>query len=488
MAESTKDKGSDDGPPKVKDDTPPKKRWWHDRSKLIAALGVVIVIAGFGIAIAYNELKRPADVQNEDVPFKKEPPPKPVVKTTNWTMFGFDRQRTRYLPAKGVKPPFKRIWKYGANPLLEFPPIFVRSKELCIRIGKGKKRRTKGCNGRLFFVDNNGRTFSLDANTGKILWKREIATKNATSPAYSKGRLFITNLEPGQVISLDARTGKTLWKRPLPGRSESSPMVIGNTVYFGCECGNLYAVSAKTGKTKWATPLGGEIKAAPAWNDGILFVGDYSGTMSAVRASNGEIKWQSDGLGTSFGQAGAFYATPAVAFGRVYSGNNDSRVYSFDEETGEIAWTYSTGNYVYSGTAVAETKNTGPTVYVGSIDESIYAINAETGDLRWQESAGGPVIGSLSIIGNTVYVATFEPTTVTGFKLKSGKKNFSYPTGAYMPAISDGRRLYLIGYSSIHALDPIKKGEKGRKGQNPPKGKNAPKKQPKKGSPSPAGG
>ncbi len=418
-----------------------RKRWWHDRRKLAAVIVAVLLIGGAGVAIAYNKLKRPDDVHNADVPFKPPPkPPKPVVKTTNWPMFGFDRARTRNLPAKGIKPPYRKVWKYGDGPLIEFPPIVVDHS--------------------LYFVDNNGFAIALDSKTGKIEWKRRIARLNAASFAYSKGRLFITNLEPGQVLALNPKNGKTIWKKSLPGRSESSPLVVGNTVYFGCENGQLFAVSARNGNTRWATTLSGAIKAAPAYDKGILFVGDYGGVMSAVHASNGKIKWQSDSLGGDLGSVGAFYATPAVAFGRVYSGNNDSRVYSFDEKTGELAWSYSTGSYVYSGTAVAATKHTGPTVYVGSIDQSVYAINAKTGSLRWQESAGGPVIGSLSIIGNIVYVATFEGTTITGFDLKTGKRVFRYPTGAYFPAISDGKRLYIVGYSSIHALEPVKKGAK----------------------------
>jgi outer membrane protein assembly factor BamB len=424
-------------------------RWWHDRRKLAAAIAAAVVVIGVGAAIAYNALKRPDDVdRGEEVVFKEEQP-KPVVRTTNWTMFGYDRQRTRFLPSEKVKPPFARRWKYGDRPLLEFPPIFVRAKKLC-------DRRTKlGCTGRLFFVNNNGRAFSLDANSGKIIWQREVAELNATSPAYARGRLFITNLAPGQALSLDAKTGKTIWKRSLPGRSESSPIVVGNKVFFGCENGELFALNAKTGKTQWSTPTGGEVKAAPAYENGILYVGNYGGIMSAIKASNGKVKWQTSALGPGLGVAGRFYATPAVAFGRVYSGNNDSRVYSFDAQTGELAWTYSTGSYVYSGTAVANTKDTKPTVYVGSIDGNIYALNAKTGDARWVESAQGPVIGSLSIVGDTVYVATFEGTTTTGRRLRDGKKVFEYPTGAYMPVISDGRRIYLTGYSSIHALDPV---------------------------------
>jgi outer membrane protein assembly factor BamB len=416
-----------------------KPRWWKDRRKLAAALAGAALVIGGGIVLAYELLKRPEDVSNPDVPFVQEKPPKPVVKTTNWPMFGYDRARTRWLRANRVKPPFKRIWKYGDKPLLEFPPIFV--------------------GGRLYFVNNNGFAYSLDADTGKILWERRIATKNASSPAYARGRLFIVNLEPGQVLALDPKTGKTIWKRSLPGRSESSPLVIGRKVIFGCENGQLFALNTRNGKTKWTAELNGAVKAAPAYRNGILFVGDYGGTMSAVRARNGEIKWQSDALGPGFGRAGPFYATPAIGYGRVFSGNNDSRVYSFDQDTGELAWTYSTGSYVYSGTAIADTQAAPPTVYVGSIDGNIYALDAKSGEPRWTHSAGGPVIGSLSIIGNIVYVATFEGTTTRGFKLASGRKVFSFHTGAYMPVISDGRRLYLTGYSSISALVPVRKGK-----------------------------
>jgi hypothetical protein len=67
----------------------------------------------------------------------------------------------------------------------------------------------------------------------------------------------------------------------------------------------------------------------------------------------------------------------------------------------------------------------------------------------------GRVIGSLSVIGRTVYAATFDDTTTHGISARTGKETFRYHTGAYMPAVSDGKNLYLVGYSSIHALQPL---------------------------------
>jgi outer membrane protein assembly factor BamB len=415
----------------------PRKLWKEHRRVAIGLIAAAILIVA-GIVVAYEALKRPADVHNPKATFtppKPPPPPPKEAKTVNWPIFGFNPARTRYLPARGIGPPFRKVWRFTQRPLLEFPPIYV--------------------GGKLYAVNNNANAFALDAETGKVLWERRIGKLNASSPAYSKHRLYIVNLEPGHIVKLDARTGRVIWKRSLPGRAESSPLVIDDTVYFGCEDGNLYAIGTVTGKVRWATQLGGPIKSAPAYYGGRLYVGDYGGYMNAVDAKSGKLVWQSGSLGPGFGASGQFYSTPAVAYGRVYDGNNDGRVYSFDISDGALAWSYSTGGYVYSGPAVANTRHTPPTVFIGSFDGNVYAIGAKDGNLRWSRPAGGQVIGSLSAVGDIVYAAEFTNKTTTGFMMRSGRKVFRYPKGTYTPVISDGRRIYLTGYSSITGLQPV---------------------------------
>ncbi len=414
------------------------RRLWAEHRRV--ALGLITVVAlGFAaVVVAYEVLKRPPDVHNETAirHFTPEPPkpPPPKAKTVNWPMFGLSPARTRYLPAEGVKPPFRFLWHYTERPLFEFPPIYAR--------------------GKLYVVNNNGTAIALDAGNGKVLWERSIGRLNASSPAFSHDRLYIVNLVPGHIVKLNAETGAIIWKKALPGRAESSPLVLGNTVYFGCEDGQLFALSTRNGDVRWATTLRGPIKAAPAFRGGILYVGDYGGYMNAVRAATGRLVWQSSSLGTGV-SGGEFYSTPAVAFGRVYAGNNDGRVYSYDQSDGTLAWTHSTGGYVYSGPTVASTPSTPPTVYIGSFDGNIYALDAKNGESRWTEPAGGQVVGSLSGVGNIVYAAEFTNGTTVGFDMRTGHRVFRYKTGTYSPVISDGRRIYLVGYSSINALEPV---------------------------------
>lgn len=412
---------------------------WREHRPAAYGIGVVAVVLAGSLFAAYQSLKRPPDIHNPEVAFQPQKPKQPKrVKRRGiaWPLYGYDRARTRYLPIKGVRPPFRKVWRYTDRPLLEFPPTVAA--------------------GRLFFVNNNGYAVSLDADTGRTLWKRRIGRLNASSPTYHKKRLYAVNLVPGHVVKMHARTGKVLWKRPLPGRAESSPVVVDRSLYFGAENGQLFSLSTRNGNVRWATSLGGPVKAAPAYYGGVLYVGDYGGYMNAVEAKSGKLLWQSDSLGQGFGTSGAFYSTPAVAFGRVFAGNNDTRVYSFDRKDGTIAWTYSTGGYAYSGPAVANTRRIPPTVFIGSFDGNLYALDARSGEPRWIRSAGGQVIGSATVIGDIVYIAEFTDTSTTGFSIETGEVRFRYPRGTYTPVVTDGRRLYLVGYSSITALQPFR--------------------------------
>lgn len=404
-------------------------------TRWLIAGGALALLAGGGIA-AYLVLKRPGDVSNPNVQFQPtQPKVREAERRVSWPLYGYDQARTRYLPARGVEPPFRRVWSFTGSVLLEYSPILV--------------------DGSLYLVKNSGGVFAVRASNGRLRWKRSAGYKSASSAAYGDGRIYVTTLHPRQVTALRARTGGIVWRKPLPGRSESSPVFDRGRIYFGCECGVLYALDADTGRTVWSRALGGAIKAAPALSAGKLFVGTYGGRMWAIRALDGSVVWSAGSQGSGFaGGAGNFYATPAVAFGRVYAGSTDGRVYSYSTRDGSLAWSESTGAYVYAAAAVADTPETPPSVYVGSYDGNFYALDARTGARRWSYAAGGRISGAASVIGRTVYFSNLGAHSTTGLDVRSGRQVFHIGRGAFNPAISDGRWLYLTGYSSLYAFAP----------------------------------
>lgn len=406
------------------------------QARVVVSTLLLLLLAGAGVG-AYLTFKRPGDVSNSDVAFERsQPGPKKVKGQTSWPIYGYTKARTRYMPAANVKPPFKRIWSFTGSVLLEFSPILVGDT--------------------LYVIKNTGGLYALNADTGNVRWARKLGHKNASSPAYENGRLFTVNLHPPQATALRARTGKRIWRKRLPGRSESSPVTHAGKVYFGCECGLLYAVSQRTGKTIWTRRLAGPIKASPALYKNSLYVGDYGGRLWAINTRDGSVKWSTGSRGGSFGRGGNFYSTPAVAFGRVYVGSTDGRVYSASLKTGKLAWTHSTGGYVYAAPAVASTPRTPPTVYIGSYDGNFYALDARTGRVRWRHRAGGRISGAASVIGETVYFSNLAAKSTTGLSARTGRPVYRISRGAFNPAISDGRRLYITGYSSIYAFKPTR--------------------------------
>jgi outer membrane protein assembly factor BamB len=426
-------------------------RSWSPLQRVAAGAAVAVVLGG-ALLTAYLVLKRPGDIPfDPEASFKAEEERKRERKV-NWPVYGYDQARTRYLPAKGVEPPFDERFLFDAGELLEFSPILV--------------------DGTLYVLNKNAEFFAVDAGNGTVRWKRDVGQLNASAPAYHGGRLFAVNLVPGQVMALRARDGKRLWTRELPGRSESSPVVHKGKVFFGAESGDLYALDAKTGKDVWHIETAGSVKAGPAYLDGTLYVGDYAGHMYAVRGSDGAVRWDTTDLGVGFGRTGRFYSTPTVAFGRVYAGNADGRVYSFEASSGDIAWTMSTGGAVYAAPAVADTPATPPTVYIGSADHNLYALHADSGDMIWSADVGGLTTGAPSVVGDVVYASAVNTDLTRGFAITDGELVFQIGRGEYNPVISDGQRIYLTGYAGITKLTPKEPKKKGKgRGKKRRKGK-----------------
>lgn len=410
-----------------------RRRWPF----VLAALALVLAVGAIGV---YNMVKEPGDVTNENAEFQDAEEDAPAGnerrrrgETFLWKQFGYRDNRTRYLSADLDPKELKIRWKYrAARQLLEFPPVLAK--------------------GVLYLVRNDGVAVALNARSGRVRWQRRIGSLNASSPAYDKGRLYIATLS-GHITSLRAKDGKIVWRKKLSSRSESSPIVVKGRVYFGAESGNVYAMRARDGKSVWTYKADGAVKSALAYADDKLYFGDYGGSITALDMK-GKRVWKTGTSGLSFGRVGRVYSTPAVKFGRVYVGSLDGRVYSLVARNGQLAWSHSTGNYVYASPAVARVPGTKPTVYIGSYDGNFYALDARNGNELWKHRAGGKISGSATVVGRTVYFANLADKETIGLDVKTGKRTFRFKTGSFTPVISDGTRLYITGYSTQYGLVP----------------------------------
>jgi len=179
--------------------------------------------------------------------------------------------------------------------------------------------------------------------------------------------------------------------------------------------------------------------------------------MFALEAGDGKPVWRTNTTEVPPHGKGGFFSSPAIGFGRVYAARDDGTVFAFDEKTGKVAWSFDAGGPVYGTPAVAQVPGTPPSVYIGSEGGRLFALDARTGKPRWRYSVGGPVPGTAVVIGHTVYTSSFQTDKTTGIDVRSGKKTFEIGQAGYTPVVSDGRRIYLIGYFELIGLEPTGK-------------------------------
>jgi outer membrane protein assembly factor BamB len=407
---------------------------------LLAGAVVVLGIVGGGAAWYLHVQHQARDIKGSstiEFATTQAAPPPPEEPGIAWPTYGFDSERQRFGRNITLGPPFRRLWTFRAQSLVEFPPV----------VGYG----------RLFFANNSGTVFAIGAKNGKRAWKYDSHRCLAASPALDRHVVYQTfmnappcNRQPsaslsGQVVAFKVGTGRVVWRRTI-GPSESSPLVAGDSVFVGDWDGRVWALQTQTGRTRWVTKLRSQVKGGVALSGNRVYIGDYSGRLYALNARNGRVVWQAN-VQPRFGSAGNFYATPTVAYGRVYIGATDGKMYSFGATTGELRWSQSTGGYVYSSAAVWRKR-----VFVGSYSHRFYAMDAATGRILWQFEADGPISGSPTIIAGRVYFATLNGTTYA-LNARTGRRLWTYPDGKYSPVVADADRLYLTGYARVYGLE-----------------------------------
>ena len=424
------------------------------RRLLLTAGGIVALVLALGGYLVYQQRQPHNVVGSATVEFDPNlepggrPHAEPIAQRLPWPVYGVDSERTHFGEGLRLRPPFRQLWTVFADEsFIEFPPV----------IGYGH----------LYVGTNHGRVLSIDADTGRVAWRRGFGRCIAASPALGGGVVYVALMGPvpcsgadrtesGVLVALNARTGKLLWSFRA-GVIESSPLIARGLVYFGSWDHAIYAVDVRTHRARWVFRTGGEVKGGVALAGRTVYAGSYDGRVYALDARSGRLRWSVGSQSGLLGR-GRFYATPTVAYGRVYVGATDGVVYAFGARSGRLLWARRTGSYVYAAAAVWRGG-----VYVGSYDRRFYKLDAATGAVRWSFDAGHAISGAPTVLDGLVYFSTcgmctpeHDPRARRTFALdtRTGHLVWTFPDGEYSPLVADSKRAYLTGITNVYALAP----------------------------------
>ena len=328
------------------------------RKKLLLGAAVVLAVLVAGGAV-FALTRPPQDVSNPDVAFEDEPTVTPVPDgDPRGAREGLQEGRPAAelrlgaptaTPRTGASscPPrsccARRSGASGATPgsiLLEFPPVMAE--------------------GKLFLLKNNGALHAIDKRTGKAVWKRKLGVLAAASPAYGNGRIFVH-----AALARQEQAGRGLRARRQDGQDPlEAAAAVAQRVLAALrqrphlprlrERHGLLAARRRRRRALEVQGLGrGQVRARAGRRQALLrrLLGPRLRDPPDRRRRG--LEHRDQGRRASGCSSGTFYSTPAVAYGRVYIGNTDGRMYSFSSANGKLAWTKGTGSYVYSSPAVA---------------------------------------------------------------------------------------------------------------------------------------
>lgn len=305
---------------------------------------------------------------------------------------------------------------------------FAAASEVRVSPTLGVDRRGKPS--RLYFADFEANVYALDAQSGKLIWKRSVKDHPAGtitgSPTVSEGRIFVPMSSTeivsamdddygcctfrGGIVALDAATGKPLWRfhttdvarefgsnrngKPAFGPSGApvwSPPTVDpgrGLIYFGTgenyslpandKSDAIIALEAATGRIRWVRQLlGGD-----AWNG------------ACVKPKIGANCPQDPGPDLDFGAPPIFAKLPNGE-DILLAGQKSGLIFGIDPDNGAVRWQERAGMGGFNGGVHWGMASDGANLFVGIADtpgnkaavgprrNGVHAFDSATGKPLW---------------------------------------------------------------------------------------------------------
>lgn len=230
----------------------------------------------------------------------------------------------------------------------------------------------------LYVAGVYGNVFAIDT-TGKKLWTFNTGHNCTSFPLVSKGIVYECN-EGFTTYALDAATGGLIWKRNVAGGAFSP----GNGTLFmagGDSTGEAavdYAFDPATGNIHWSwSPGAGQTGGPGAYFNGMYIVTVRDRPVRALDAGTGNLVWTSTG---TYSAGGLMEVSNNILYF-----TSSSVVVAMDPQSGALLWL---GALDPLGSPQSMPTVANGVVYIGSSEGGVYAFDGVTGRTVWKTNAG----------------------------------------------------------------------------------------------------
>ena len=264
----------------------------------------------------------------------------------------------------------------------------------------------------------NGRVVSVNAETGKRRWRRDLQVRLGSGVGGDAKRIYVATRN-GEVLALSKSTGDTLWSYEMASEVLARPVA---TAAIGTETSGLVVVRASNGDIRGLNPDSGEeIWSAnfetpaltiqgygePVVLDSGVLIGLEDGKLAALSRDRGVLLWESV-ISHPAGRSEVdrlvdIDANILLDETSIYAVTFQGRLASIEPRRGDLLW--STEMSSVSGMAQDAT-----TLYITLDDSSVVAVSKQDGEQIWkQEKLRGRELTRPAVVGEgLIAVADFR--------------------------------------------------------------------------------
>jgi outer membrane protein assembly factor BamB len=278
--------------------------------------------------------------------------------------------------------------------------------------------------GKIYSANRIGDVYAFDLDTGKKVWHADLQ-KNSSSdsffassksallaggPTIGMNKVFIGS-ENGEVYSLDADSGSLVWQAQVKGEVISAPAVDNGTLVVNSASGILKAFDATEGTEQWkieqdvpALTLRGV--SSPALAGGGAVIGSSDGTLTVFILESGQQGWTVE-VGEASGSTELervidIDSKPLIYGDKVYAISAKGNLVALDLRSGRMLWKRQYSSF-------RQLSMSGNNLFLTDVKGHVYAIDRANGLERWSQLAltNRSVTGP-AILADHVVVGDYE--------------------------------------------------------------------------------
>lgn len=229
--------------------------------------------------------------------------------------------------------------------------------------------------GTLYVVSDNGMVDAIDAETGRIAWRREVGVPNRLTLAPAANDQYVAIVNGTHLFLLNRADGSEEWQRTLDGSPGAGPALSETHVFVPMINGQMEGHKIHLGDLETRAP----------WSyhsEGRILIPPWVTRRSVCWTTDQGYFYVSDttelGIKFRLKTKAPIESRPAYWTPFYYACSLDGYIYAVDEAGGKPAWKFSTGEPFSQPPVAIEGR-----VYVIPNSNALICLDAMTGRQKW---------------------------------------------------------------------------------------------------------